>query len=166
MPAGRRPARNGRQIMLSRGFFDALVFWPTVAWPLIFSSTLYCFLRLCQISRQRYGVSPLNFGQPKAVAFNFIFLPAAGVFEALIHSYLLWAIGWPYLAMAVAIYVAGWMLLPFLLEDFGPAQLLLPLAYVGVATSFLVLLGVADIGLLRMFNRELYSLLTGLSVGI
>jgi hypothetical protein len=152
--------------MLSRSFFDALVFWPTVAWPLIFSSALYCFLRLCQISRQRYGVSPLDPGQPKAVAFNFLFLPAAGVFEALIHSYLLWTIGWPYLLMAVPIYIAGWILLPSLLEDFGPAQLLLPLAYVSVAASFMVLLGFAEIDALRALNRELYSLLTGLSAAI
>jgi hypothetical protein len=152
--------------MLSRGFFDALVFWPTVAWPLIFSSALYCFLRLCQLSRQRYGVSPLDPGQPKAVAFNFFFLPAAGVFEALVHSYLLWTIGWPYLVMVVPIYIAGWILLPSLLDDFGPAQLLLPLAYVCFAAAFLVLLGFAEIDPLRLLNRELYSLLTGLSVAI
>ena len=152
--------------MLSRGFHDALVFWPTVAWPLIFSSALYCFLRLCQISRQRYGVSPLDPGEPKAMAFNWIFLPAAGVFEALIHAYLLWTIGWPYLAMVVPIYIAGWILLPTILEDFGPAQLLLPLAYVVVAASFLVLLGFTEIDLLRALNRQLYSLLTGLSVAI
>jgi hypothetical protein len=152
--------------MLSRGFYDALVFWPTVAWPLIFSSTLYCFIRLCQLSRQRYGVSPLDPGQPKAVAFNYVFLPAAGVFEALIHCYLLWTIGLPYLAMAVPIYIAGWILLPTLLEDFGPAQLLLPLAYLLAAASFVVLLGFADIDMLRIVNRQLYALLTGLSVGI
>jgi hypothetical protein len=152
--------------MLSRGFFDALVFWPTVAWPLIFSSMLYCFLRLCQLSRQRYGVSPLDAGQSKAVAFNYLFLPAAGAFEALIHAYLLWTIGWPYLVMAVPIYIAGWILLPSLLEDFGPAQLLLPLAYVCFALSFLVLLGFAEIDAMRALNRELYSLLTGLSVAI
>jgi hypothetical protein len=152
--------------MLSRGFYDALVFWPTVAWPLIFSSALCCFLRLCQISRQRYGVSPLDPGQLRALVFNFLFLPAAGVFEALIHTYLLWTIGWPYLVMAVPIYVAGWILLPSLLEDFGPAQLLLPLAYLCAAASFLVLLGFAEIDALRALNRELYSLLTGLSVAI
>ena len=151
--------------MLSRGFFDALAFWPTVAWPLMFSSTLYCFLRLCQLGRQRYGVSPLDAGHPKAVAF-YLFLPAAGVFEALIHGYLLWTIGWPYLLMAVPIYIAGWILLPSLLEDFGPAQLLLPLTYVAVAASFLVLLGVAEVEPLRALNRELYSLLTGLAVAI
>ena len=152
--------------MLSRGFYDTLVFWPIVAWPLIFSSALYCFIRLCQLSRQRYGVSPLDPGQPKAMAFNYLFLPAAGVFEAVIHSYLLWTIGWPYLAMAVPIYITGWILLPTLLDDFAPAQLLLPLAYVCVAASFLVLLGFAEVDALRVANRQLYSLLTGLSVAI
>lgn len=152
--------------MLSRGFYDALLFWPTVAWPLIFSSALYCFLRLCQMSRQRYGVSPLDPGQPQALVFVYLFLPAAIFFEVTIHSYLLWTIGWPYLIMSVPIYIAGWILLPSLLEDFGPAQLLLPLAYLCFAAAFLVLLGFVDIDLLRSLNRHLYSLLTGVYVGI
>jgi hypothetical protein len=152
--------------MLARGFHDALVFWPTVAWPLIFSSTLYCFLRLCQLSRQRYGVSPLDDGQPRAPLFVYVFLPAAGFFEAVIHAYMLWVIGPAYIVMAVPIYVAGWILLPALLEDFGPAQFLLPLAYICFAAAFLVLLGFVEVDLLRMLNRELYSVLTGLSVAI
>ncbi len=152
--------------MLSRGFYDGLMFWPTVAWPLIFSSALYCFVRLCQMSRQRYGISPLDRGQPKAVAFVYLFLPAAMFFEVVIHSYLLWTIGWTYLIMPVPIYIAGWILLPSLLEDFGPAQLLLPLAYLGFAAAFLVLLGFIDIDLLRSLNRQLYSVLTGVSVAI
>jgi hypothetical protein len=152
--------------MLSRGFFDALAFWPTVAWPLIFSSTLYCFLRLCQMSRRRYGVSPLDQGDPRAPVFLYLFLPVAGLYEVAIHSYLLWTIGWPYLVMAVPIYIAGWILLPSLLEDFGPAQLLLPAAYLCFAAAFLVLLGFLDIDLLRQMNRQLYSLLTGLYISI
>jgi hypothetical protein len=152
--------------MLSRGFFDGLMFWPTVAWPLMFSSALYCFLRLCQMSRRRYGVSPLDPGQARALALVYVFLPAAIFFEVMIHSYLLWTIGWLYLIMPVPIYIAGWILLPSLLEDFGPAQLLLPLAYLCFAAAFLVLLGFADIDLLRALNRQLYSLLTGVYVGI
>lgn len=152
--------------MLSRGFYDALVFWPTVAWPLIFSSALYCFVRLCQLSRKRYGVSPLDPGGTKSALFVYLFLPAAGFFEVAIHAYLLWLIGLPYALMPLPIYIAGWILLPSLLEDFGPAQLLLPLAYVCFAASFLVLLGFVDIDLLRLLNRNLYSLLTGLSVAI
>ncbi len=152
--------------MLSRGFYDALVFWPTVAWPLIFSSALYCFLRLCQMSRRRYGVSPLDPGRPTALVFIYAFLPVAGVFELMIHSYLLWTIGWAYLIMPVPIYIAGWILLPSLLEDFAPAQLLLPLAYLCFAVAFLVLLGFLDIDLMRLLNRQLYSLLTGVYVAI
>ena len=152
--------------MLSRGFYDGLVFWPTVAWPLIFSSALYCFLRLCQLSRQRYGVSPLDQDTPKALFFVYVFLPAAGFFEVAIHSYLLWTIGLPYALMAMPIYISGWILLPSLLEDFGPAQLLLPLAYICFALAFVVLLGFVDIDPLRLLNRHLYSLLTGLYVAI
>jgi hypothetical protein len=152
--------------MLSRGFYDGLVFWPTVAWPLIFSSALYCFLRLCQLSRNRYGVSPLDQDTTKALVFVYLFLPVAGIYELVIHSYLLWVIGWPYLVMAVPIYILGWILLPSLLEDFGPAQLVLPLAYVCFAMAFLVLLGFVEIDVLRLLNRQLYSLLTGLHVAI
>jgi hypothetical protein len=152
--------------MLSRGFYDGLVFWPTVAWPLIFSSALYCFLRLCQLSRNRYGVSPLDQDTTRALVFVYLFLPFAGIYEFVIHSYLLWVIGWPYLVMAVPIYILGWILLPSLLEDFGPAQLVLPLAYLCFALAFLVLLGFVEIDVLRLLNRQLYSLLTGLHVAI
>jgi hypothetical protein len=42
----------------------------------------------------------------------------------------------------------------------------LPLAYVCFAMAFLVLLGFVEIDVLRLLNRQLYSLLTGLHVAI
>lgn len=152
--------------MLSRSFYDALVFWPIVAWPILFSSAFYAFLRLCQLSRAANGLSPLNGRGIAGVLTTWVFVPAGMAFEVVIHFYLLWRVGVVYIVMPVPIYVLGWIVLPALLDDFRPAFVLLPIVQIGVAASFLVLLGLADIGFLRAFNAELYTVLTGLQVAL
>ena len=148
--------------MLSRGLYDPIAFWPVAAWPLIFSSCLYAIVRLCQMARQGYGVDALDAARAPDAVVLYLFFPAAAVFEVAVHGYLLWTIGYFYAVLAIPIYICGWLLMPFLLDSFRPAQYLLPLMYLLFAAAFVVLLGFADIGLLRVLNSELYALMTGL----
>ena len=148
--------------MLSRGIYDPLWMWPIVFWPLIFSSAFYAFLRLCKLSQERHGFSPLNGRYKSDAVTTYLFFPLAVAFEGVIHLYLLWVIGYVYGVMALLVYTVGWVVLPWLLEDFRPAQVLLPLVYIAFAVSFVVLLGFADVPLIRALNSELYGVLTGL----
>lgn len=152
--------------MLSRGFYDVLAIWPVAVWPVVFSSAFWGFIRLCQVSRARYGFSALNGDRWGHALARWLYLPMAGLFEVTIHGYLLWVIGWTYLTAAIPIYVLGWMVLPALLDDFAPGLVLLPASHLLFAAAFLVLLGFADVGLLRAIHSELYSLLIGVRVAI
>ena len=147
--------------MLSRGLFDAMVFWPTVAWPLIFSSILLAIVQVCRLAASDYGVSPLDGSRQPDALILYLFFPAAAVFEVAVHGFMLWVVGWEYLIIALPIYVFGMILLPGVLDSFRPAQYVLPILYIGFAASFIVLIGVMDVGFLRYLNTELYSLLSG-----
>ena len=152
--------------MLSRGFHDALALWPTAAWAILASSMFWAFLRLCQISRQRYGFSVLNGRRATDFLTAWVYLPAASLLEGVMHLYLLWAIGWMYALVLLPVFVLGWMTLPALLDDMRPAMVLLPAVHLGLTAALVVLLGFADIGLLRSFNAQLYALLTGYAVSM
>lgn len=152
--------------MLSRGFHDALSLWPVAAWPMLFSSAYWAFLRLCRASEQRYGFSPLNGPGMTDRLTTWVYVPAGALFEAAVHLYLLWVIGAPYLLVAMPIFIFGWTALPALLDDFAPAMVLLPAVHLTFAAAFLVLLGFVRIGPLRALNAELYGLLTGVSVSL
>lgn len=151
--------------MLSRGLWDALALWPTVAWPIAFSSSYWAFLRICLASRALQGVSPLDRGSAAFLP-TWGFLVAGAAFEVAVHASLLWLIGVPYLLVCLPIFIFGWTLLPGLLNEFGPALVLLPLAHLFFAAAFLVLLGFADIGFVRATNAQLYTLLTGIPVSL
>lgn len=69
--------------MLPRGFYGALSFWPTVFWPLIFSSAFYAFLRCCHLSRAQYGFSPLDGAPTPQLVAAWLFVSAAVVIELL-----------------------------------------------------------------------------------
>ena len=149
--------------MLSRGFLDPVAFWPIVAWPLIFSSCLYAILSVCRVwSGSDAGMSLLDARRLPDAAILYVFFPAALAFEIFVHGYMLWLLGFEYLAVFIAIYVFGWILLPWLFDGWRPAQYILPLAYICLAAAFMVLMGFADIGVLRALNSELYGLFTGL----
>ena len=149
--------------MLSRGLWDALAVWPIIAWPIVFSSAWWAFLRICLIARARQGFSALDRGGAGFLP-AWGFLVAGALFEAVVHAILLWLIGVPYLLIALAIFILGWTLLPGLLAEFGAALPLLAAAHATFALAFLVLLGVTDIGPLRALNSHLYSLLAGAPV--
>lgn len=152
--------------MLTRGFHDALALWPVAAWPIMFSSAYWGFLRLCGATQDRYGFSALNSGRRAFVLAARIYVPAGALFEAAAHLYLLSAIGPIYLLSVLPIYILGWWVLPALLDDLGPGQAVLPLLHGLFAAAFLVLLGAADIGWLRWMNAEIYGLLTGVAVAL
>ena len=147
--------------MLSRGFYDAMTFWPIAAWPLIFSSCLLAIVQVCRSAQANYGVSPLDSKRSGDALILYIFFPLAAVFEVGVHCYLLWMIGVKYLIMAIPIYVFGFILLPGVLDSFRTVQYVLPVIYIGFALSFVVLLGFLDVGFIRVFNSELFSMLTG-----
>ncbi len=151
--------------MLSRGLLDSLAMWPTVVWPIVFSSTWWAFLRLCLASRARHGCSVLDRGSAAFLP-AWAFLVAGALFEAAVHTCLLWLIGAVYVLVALPVFILGWTMLPALLDEFGFGFLLLAVVHVFFATAFLVLLGFADIGFLRPTNAELYGLLIGHPVAL
>ena len=152
--------------MLSRGFHDALALWPTVVWPILASSVFWAFLRLCRASQERYGFSVLNGPRATDLLATWGYLPVAALFEAAMHLYLLWVIGWLYAFVAIPVYILGWMAVPALLDDFGPGQAVLPVLHLAFAAALVVLLGFADIGVFRTLNAELYGLLKGHAVSL
>ena len=147
--------------MLSRGFYDAMTFWPIAAWPLIFSSCLCAIIQVCRLSQQTFGVTPLDAKRSGDALILYIFFPLAAIFEVSVHGYLLWLVGLEYLIIAIPIYVFGFILLPGVLDSFRTVQYILPVVYITFAMSFVVLLGFLDVGILRALNAELYSVLTG-----
>ena len=150
--------------MLARGFFDTLAMWPTVVWPLVFSSAFYAFLRLCNVNRKRYGFLLFSRARPVDILVGWLWLPAAIVFEAVAHGYLLWRIGWAYIPTGIAMYILGRIVLPEVLDGIPSATLVLLAVHTVFAAAFLVLLGWVEIGILRDFNETLYSMLVGVPV--
>lgn len=146
--------------MLSRNLLDALALWPTVAWPIVFSSAWWAFLRLCLADRARQNYSVLDRGSAAFLP-AWTYLVAGTLFEVAVHACLLWLIGTAYLLAALPIFLLGWTLLPALLDEFRPALILLPAVHVIFAAAFLVLLGLVDIAFLRAMNEQLYGLLIG-----
>ncbi len=109
----------------------------------------------------KYGYLPLdNTRRPDALIL-YLFFPTAAVFEVTVHAYLIFVIGYHYVIVVIPIVILGGILLPWLLDSLPMTQYVLPAVYLGFAGAFFVLLGFADIGLLRAFNAELYGLLTG-----
>jgi hypothetical protein len=152
--------------MLARGFSDALAIWPTVVWPLVYSSALHAFLRLGSINRKRYGFLLFRRERRADPLVGWLFVPAAILFEALAHGYLLWRIGWVYLPAGIPIYILGRIVLPELLDGIPSAPLTLVTVHLVFAAAFVVLLGFADIRVLRTFNEVLYSMLVGVPVAL
>ncbi|MHA1108875.1 MAG: hypothetical protein ACTSQV_07150, partial [Alphaproteobacteria bacterium] len=142
--------------MLSRGFHGAVSVRPAAVWPIISSSCLHAYLRLCQMQREHYGFSPLSGRKATDVAFNFGVLPAAAAFEVMAHSYMLMVVGYEYLAVSIPIYIFGWILLPWFLDGFRPALTLLALAHALFVGAFLALLGFLDLNVPRALNADLY----------
>jgi hypothetical protein len=152
--------------MLARGFFDTLAIWPTVVWPLVFSSAFYAFLRLCSVNRKRYGFLLFSRAWLADLLVGRLLVPAAIAFEAVAHSYLLWRIGWAYIPTGIAIYILGWVALPEVLDGIPSATLMLLSVHTVFAAAFLALLGWIDVGILRDFNETLYSMLVGAPVNL
>ena len=147
--------------MLSRGFYDPIVLWPTLFWPLIFSSCLYAIIKVCQAARADYGASPLDGTRRGDRFILYVFFPAAAVFEVAAHGYLFMLLGWKYLPLVIPIYIFGWVLLPQLLDSLPAVQYLLPGLYLLFAAAFLVLMGFLQVDLLAALNMQVYALLTG-----
>lgn len=150
--------------MLPRGLYDTLSFWPAVMWPIVFSSAYWAFLRLCMISQQHNGFSPLNGRRAMDRVTAWLYVPGGALLEATVHLYLLSVIGGIYALVALPIAVLGWLTLPVLLHDTGPAPAILPMIHLGGASAFAVLLGLVEIGPLRALNAEIYTLLVGVRV--
>ena len=152
--------------MLTRGFYDAVSLWPMVFWPIMFSSCLYAWLRLCRLAREKYGCSPLDGDTRADKALIWGVIPAAFAFEVAAHVYLIYVAGYLYILTAIPIYVLGWVLLPYVLDGFRPAMTLLALGHAVFAAAFLVLMGFFDVGVLRALNSDIYGLLTGVPANI
>lgn len=152
--------------MLSRGLFDHLALWPAVFWPIFYSSCFWAFIRLCQILQQRHGFSPLNGRRKTDLATKFVILPLATIVEVVTHSYMFYVVGYPYLVVAIPIYIFGWVLLPTLLDGFRPAMTVLALGHGTFALSFAVLLGFWDLKVLRALNSDIYGLLVGVPTNL
>lgn len=127
----------------------------------MFTSCLLAIIRICQISRQTYGCTPLDTRRTSDAIVLYLFFPTAAVFEVTVHAYLLFVIGYSYLLLALPVYVLGGVLLPWLLDRVPSTQYVLPIVYVGFAAAFLALLGFVNVGLLTGLNSELHTLLTG-----
>ena len=151
--------------MLSRGLLDALAFWPTVFWPIVFSSAWWAFLRICQFGRARSGFSVLDRGS-RAFVPAWCYVLAGALFEIAVHATMLWLVGGWYILVAAPVFILGWTVLPLLFDEFSPAVVLLPVVHVFFAGAFMVLLGFLDIGFLRLVNAELYGVLTGVPVSL
>ena len=152
--------------MLARGFHDAVVIWPVIFWPIIFSSCFFAYVRLCQAIKQRYGFSPIGGRRRADYIVTYGTLPLAALAEFLAHAYMLYIVGYYYLAVAIPIYVFGWILLPYLLEGFRPGLTILAITHATFVASFTVLLGFWEQNILRALNKDLYSLLTGVPAAI
>ena len=86
--------------------------------------------------------------------------------EVSTHGYMLMVAGYEYAAVAIPIYIFGWILLPALLDGMRSALTLLASAHLVFVAAFAVLMGFADIALFRALNSDLYGLLTGLPAAL
>ena len=152
--------------MLSRGLFDAVVLWPVAFWPMVFSSCFVAAVRLCHVQRSRHGVALLGEGRWARTALNFGLLPAVVTVELSAHGYMLMVAGYEYAAVALPIYIFGWILLPALLDGMRSAVLLLSAGHVLFLAAFTVLMGFWEVEALRMLNRDLYALLAGVPASL
>lgn len=145
--------------MLDRGWLDPLHFWPIVAWPLTFTAILYA-LFIFNHALEQQGI--LYFHLYKGFGRYFVaFYPIASIFDAVIHLYLLYIIGFKYLLFFVLI--GPCIFFAKLVFGFMPyAQYIAPLVYVAVALSFLTLLGFIDIGILSKVNVRIFTYLNSL----
>ena len=148
--------------MLSRGFYDAVVLWPVAFWPIVFSSCFYGYLRLCQMLHARHGYAPIGGRRKTDLLVTFVALPFAAMVELGTHGYMLMVAGYEYLVVAIPIYIFGWILLPSLLDGMRSGLPILAATHLVFVGSFAVLLGFADIAVLRAFNSDLYGVLTGI----
>lgn len=152
--------------MLTRGIFDTLSLWPAVFWPIVFSSCFYAYLRLCQILGQRYGFSPLNGRRKTDIVVTYGAVPAAFLIELIVHGYMLYVVGYPYIVVAIPIYIFGWILLPWILDGFRPGLTILAMTHALFVLAFAVFLGLADINVLRALNSDIYTLLVGVPANL
>lgn len=152
--------------MLSRGFYDTVVLWPVVFWPIVFSSCFYAYIKLCADLRNQLIPATGGIGQRAGQALGLTALAGAIAIEFMAHGYMLMVAGYFYLVVAIPIYVFGWILLPALLDGMRSGLGLLAATHLIFVSAFFVLLGFADIGVLRALNRDLYQLLTGLPAAL
>lgn len=152
--------------MLTRGIFDAMSLWPTVFWPIVFSSCFYAFLRLCQMQRQRFGFSPLGGRRKTDFAVTYALMPIWILLEVAVHAYMFYVVGYFYVIVAIPIYIFGWILLPSILDGFRPGMTVLGLAHAVFAMAFAVLLGFADVSVFRALNSDIYTLLVGVPANL
>lgn len=152
--------------MLSRGFHDALSLWPAVFWPIVFSSCFYAYIQLCKLLEKRYGFSPMNGRRKSDFLVTYAILPAGAAVEVMVHSYMLYVIGYYYVAVVIPIYVFGWILIPWILDGFRPGLTVLAMTHATFLAAFAVLLGFWDQNVLRALNSDVYTMLTGLPAAL
>lgn len=152
--------------MLSRGFYDAMALWPAVFWPIVFSSCFFAYLKICSSTRVRYGSSLVGGRRTIDLLATYVGLPFGALVELAAHGYMLTVVGYEYAVVAIPIYVFGWILLPSMLEGMRSGLTILASAHLLFVGAFAVLLGFADVGMLRILNADIYSLLTGLPVAL
>ena len=148
--------------MLNLGSLDSVQLWPVAFWPIVFSSCFCAYLRICQITREKYGYSPIG-GRRRADRFvTWVALPFALSAEIVTHGFMLCAAGLEYALIGLPIYVFGWILLPTLLEGMRGGLPLLASIHVLFVAAFAVLLGLADISVLRALNGDILAILSRL----
>ena len=152
--------------MLTRGIFDAMSLWPAVFWPIVFSSCFYAYLRLCQLQKQRYGFSPIGGRRKTDYVVTYGILPICAIIEVAVHSYMFYVIGYLYVIIGIPIYIFGWILVPSILDGFRPGMTILALTHATFVSAFVVLLGFADINVLRALNSDIYTLLVGVPANL
>ena len=152
--------------MLSRGFYDIVVLWPVAFWPIVFSSCFFAYLKSCQLLAARHGHSPIGGRRKTDLFITYIALPAAAMIELLTHGYMLMVAGYEYAVVAIPIYIFGWILLPSLLDGMRSALIILAAGHILFVGAFAVLMGFANVKVLRALNSDVYSLLTGLPTAL
>lgn len=152
--------------MLSRGIFDAISIWPAVFWPIVFSSCFFAFVRLCQMQKQRFGFSPIGGRRRADLLVTYLVVPGSVLIEVAVHSYMLFVAGYVYVVVAIPVYIFGWILLPAILDGFRPGMTILAMTHATFVMAFAVLLGFADVNLLRALNSDIYGLLVGVPANL
>ncbi|MFK7945329.1 MAG: hypothetical protein AB8B85_20800 [Paracoccaceae bacterium] len=152
--------------MLSRGFYDAVVLWPVAFWPIVFSSCFFAYLKICQTLRSRHGYSPIGGRRKMDLAVTWLALPLAAGFELAAHGYMFMVAGYEYAAVAIPIYIFGWILLPAVLDGMRSALMILASVHLLFVGAFGVLMGFVDVSVFRALNSDIYGLLTGLPAAL